>query len=458
MADVDTLYLTVAELGQQIRSRKLKSADLTRMYLDRIKALDPRLSAFVTVTENLALEEAGRADREIQGGRYRGPLHGIPYGAKDLLATRGIPTMWGSNIFKDQVFDYDATVITRLREAGAVLLGKLAMIELAGGTFYRTAAASHTGPSKNPWDLGRWTCGSSSGSGGAVAAALVPFAIGSETWGSIVCPSAFCGVSGLRPSYGRVSRHRAMANSWTLDKLGPMARSAEDCALVLEAMAGPDPADPTTRPDSWKFRAERGPFKIGVFGEGTGEIQKLMQDAIKTLSSRGHSVAPVTLPQLPYEAAISVIQRAEACSSFWPLIRDGRLEELQDEGMKVNLASGVTISAIEYIQANRLRNQIQQEIRKVFETVDVIIAPSIQFVASRLGDDLEKAFAEAADPLGALGNVAGLPGLSVPCGFSAGLPVGLLILGASGDEQTVLSVGMEFQRATDWHRRRPPIP
>ena len=226
----DVLYSTVAQLAPGIRSRRVSPVALTESYLARIEALDPKLHAFAAVTRDLALEQARRAEKEIGAGTYRGPLHGIPYGAKDLLAAKGAPTTWGAKPFEHQVFDADATVIRKLEKAGAVLLGKLAMIELAGGMGYTIPGASLTGPARNPWDTGKWTCGSSSGSGAAVAAGLVGFAIGSETWGSIVCPSSFCGISGLRPTFGRVSRHGAMPLSWTMDKLGPMARSAEDCA------------------------------------------------------------------------------------------------------------------------------------------------------------------------------------------------------------------------------------
>src|SRR5207245_1885465 len=240
----DVLFKPVTELSGLVLSREVSPVELTRAYLSRIEALDPKLGAFATVTADLALGQARQAEKEIAAGRHRGPLHGIPYGAKDLVATKGIRTTWGAKPYESQVFQEDATVVRRLREAGAVLLGKLAMIELAGGLGYSKGDASLTGAAHNPWDLDRWTCGSSSGAGAAVAAALVPFAIGSETWGSILCPSSFCGVSGLRPTFGRVSRQGAMALSWSLDKLGPMARSARDCELVLERIQGHDPDDP----------------------------------------------------------------------------------------------------------------------------------------------------------------------------------------------------------------------
>src|SRR5947209_6348991 len=242
----DVLHAPVRELAALVRGRRLSPVALAEAYLERLTRLGPKLGAVVTVTRDLGLKEAKAADREIRAGRYRGPLHGIPYGVKDLLATRGIPTTWGAAPFKDRVLDLDATVVRRLRAAGAVLVAKLAMVELAGGFGYNHADASFTGPGRNPWDTAYWSGGSSSGPAAAVAAGLVTFAIGSETSGSIITPAAYCGVSGLRPTYGRVSRHGAMALSWTLDKLGPICHCADDCGLVLAAIAGRDPPDPTT--------------------------------------------------------------------------------------------------------------------------------------------------------------------------------------------------------------------
>jgi len=244
----ETLFLTVRELAERIRTGAMSPVELTQSYLERAKRLGPRWNAYALLTPELALQQARVAQQEIAAGHYRGPLHGIPYAAKDLLAVRGLPTTWGARPYVTQQFDFDATVIARLREAGAVLLGKAAMIELAGGMGYRYASASVTGGAKNPWNVGCWTCGSSSGSGAIVAGALAAFAIGTETWGSIVCPAAFCGISGLRPTYGRVSRHGGMVLCASLDKIGPMARSAADCGTVLAAIAGHDPLDSSSLP------------------------------------------------------------------------------------------------------------------------------------------------------------------------------------------------------------------
>src|ERR1700685_2120633 len=248
MPTEELFYLPVTELARRIEAKQLSPVDLTQLYLSRSEKFGPKLNAYARLTPDIALAQAEAAEKDIRRGHYRGPLHGIPYAAKDLLAVKGVPTTWGAKPYADQVFDYDATVIEHLNRAGAVLLGKASMIELAGGMNYRFASASLQGAAKNPWDTSCWTCGSSSGSGAIVAAGLAAFAIGTETWGSIVCPSAFCGVSGLRPTYGRVSRFGAMALAPSMDKIGPMARSAEDCARIFAVLAGHDPKDRSTMP------------------------------------------------------------------------------------------------------------------------------------------------------------------------------------------------------------------
>ncbi len=261
------MFQSVRTLGGLVRTRDVSPVELAELFLDRLETLGPEYNAVVTVTRQRALKQARRAEREIAQGQYRGPLHGIPYGVKDLLATSGgIPTTWGAAPLRNQVFDYDATVIRKLEEAGAVLAAKLAMVELAGGAGYRQPHASFTGPGITPWDKTRWSGGSSTGSGAATAAGLVPFSIGSETIGSILTPAGNCGVAGLRPTYGRVSRYGAMALSWTLDKLGPLCLTADDCGLVLEAIAGPDPKDPTTSDQSYVYDYSDAP------GDGLGSL------------------------------------------------------------------------------------------------------------------------------------------------------------------------------------------
>lgn len=252
MLSEDVLYLSTRELGEQIRSGKISAVELTESYIERSKRLGPKFNAYVTITEELALTQARAAQEEISRGHYRGPLHGIPYAAKDLLAVKGYKTTWGARPYADQSFDYNATVIERLTEAGAILIGKAAMIELAGGLGYEGAEASLTGPCKNPWNTDYWTCGSSSGSGAIVSAGLANFALGSDTRGSIICPSTLCGISGMRPSFGRVSRFGVMAIAWSMDKIGPMARTADSCGLVLSAMAGHDSKDHDSLRLSWR--------------------------------------------------------------------------------------------------------------------------------------------------------------------------------------------------------------
>ena len=248
MLATSVLYESVSALAKKIEAKQISPVELTQSYLERSQKLGPKLNAYARLTPELALEQAQAAEKEIHRGHYRGPLHGIPYAAKDLLAVKGIPTTWGAKPFAEQIFDYNATVIDHLNHAGAVMIGKASMIELAGGLGYMYASASLQGESKNPWDSTCWTCGSSSGSGAIVAAGLAAFAIGTETWGSIICPSAFCGVSGLRPTFGRVSRYGAMALAYSMDKIGPMARSAEDCTRIFAAIAGHDPLDLDTLP------------------------------------------------------------------------------------------------------------------------------------------------------------------------------------------------------------------
>src|SRR5215831_7272459 len=243
MLSTETLFLPATELARRIQSKALSPVELTKAYLDRSEKIGPKLNAYARLTPEIAMQEAEAAEKEIGRGHYRGPLHGIPYAAKDLLSVKGLPTTWGAKPYENQIFDYDASVIEHLRHVGAVLIGKAAMIELAGGMNYRFASASLQGAARNPWKTACWTCGSSSGSGAIVAAGLAGFAIGTETWGSIVCPSAYCGVSGLRPTYGRVSRFGAMALAYSMDKIGPMARSAEDCGHIFAAIAGHDVKD-----------------------------------------------------------------------------------------------------------------------------------------------------------------------------------------------------------------------
>jgi aspartyl-tRNA(Asn)/glutamyl-tRNA(Gln) amidotransferase subunit A len=458
------VFSSVRELGVLVRSRKVSPVELAETFMRRLETLGPRYNAVVTVTRERAMEQARRAEAEITAGNYRGALHGIPYGAKDLLATSGgIPTTWGAAPFRDQTFDYDATVVRRLEEAGAVLVAKLAMVELAGGMGHEAADASFTGPGLNPWNVDRWAGGSSSGSGSAVSAGLVPFAIGSETWGSILIPANNCGIAGLRPTYGRVSRHGAMALSWTLDKLGPLCLAADDCGLVLEAIAGHDPDDPSTtrRP----YRYEAGPegrrFRLGVLAEAsrgaTDEVAANFQRALSDL----HQVADVEeveLPEFPYEAVARTILHTEVASSFDEFIESGGLSELTAPEGRYGPYAHTAVLATDYLRALRLRSEIGRQVDAILAKYDAIVAPTSRTVAQPLHSlrGGEQAEDRPPDYMGAIGNACGLPAISVPSGFSGeGLPTGIQFLGRAYDENAVIAVARAYQTLTDWHTRHP---
>ena len=464
MLGEDILYLSVRELGERIRSRKLSPVELTESYLNRSESIGSRLNAYAVLTGDLALREAKQAEREIRAGKYRGPLHGIPYAAKDLLAVKGYPTAWGARPYANQNFDYDATVITKLRAAGAILIGKAAMIELAGGMGYRFASASISGGAKNPWDETCWTCGSSSGSGAIAGAALAAFAIGTETWGSIVCPSAFCGVSGLRPTYGRVSRHGAMALSYSMDKIGAMGRTAEDCALVLAAISGHDAQDPASLRDvafSYGASAPLKPLRIGwltnAWRKVTPEIDSATHAAIDVLKKNGAVIKDAKLPEGPWEPAAGTIISVEGAAAFESLIESGRIAELNDPLGKVAAYVNQQIPASDYVRAVRIRAILQRKIDEMFDHFDVIAAASLPVTASPLTANLETDL-DFSDPLGGIGNVCGLPAVSVPCGFdSRKLPIGLQFVGRALDEHKVVAAARLFQQHSEWHRKRPPL-
>jgi aspartyl-tRNA(Asn)/glutamyl-tRNA(Gln) amidotransferase subunit A len=459
------LDLTVTELGRKIRAREVTPTELVLGFLGRIERFDPDLHAFVTVTKDLALQQAGAAERDLASGRDRGPLHGIPFGAKDLLSTAGIRTTWGAKPYADQIPDRDATVIRKLREAGAVLLGKCAMIELAGGMGYDIAGASLTGAARNPWDTGRWTCGSSSGSGAAVAARLLPFAIGSETWGSIVCPSSFCGITGLRPTYGRVSRHGAMALAWTMDKLGPMARSAADCEIAIEAIAGQDPDDPTSAgeplgPAIGIEGAKR--MKVGVLRTETPKnadaaVIKSFDRALDDLRRAGVALEEIKLPDFPFEEAAWILVTAEGAASFESLFDNGRVRMLADPGAGLALPTSKLVLATDYLKAMRIRTVAQKAMADLYTKWDAVVGLATHYTASPVDAKLSDYFSES-DPLGGTGNLCGLPGLAVPCGHgSDGLPVAMVFMTGAFEERKALALGKLYQSVTDWHTKRPPL-
>ena len=459
----EVLWRPVRELGELLRSRKVRAVDLAELYLDRLERIGPRYNAVVTVMRDHALGQARRADAEIASGRWRGPLHGIPYGAKDLLATAGAPTTWGAAPYREQHFDFDATVIRKLEVAGAVLCAKLAMIELAGGMGYRQPNASFTGPCINPWAPDAWSGGSSSGSGAAVASGLVPFAIGSETWGSILSPAGYCGLAGLRPTYGRVSRHGAMALCWTLDKLGPLALTADDCGLVLSAIAGPDPADPTASDRVYRYdAAERRSFRFGVLRDATDgceeAVVKNFQRSLETLRTMG-SVEEVTLPDLPWEQTTRIILQVEAASAFEDLIESGGITGLTAPEVHFIPYARDTILAKDYVEAMRVRGLMAREADRVLARYDALVAPGRLNEAPVLGQDFRSAItATARDVMGAVGNGAGLPAVCVPNGMGArGLPTSLQFMSRAWEENAALAAARAYQAMTDWHTRHPRV-
>jgi aspartyl-tRNA(Asn)/glutamyl-tRNA(Gln) amidotransferase subunit A len=468
MISADILYLSAAELGKRIQSKSLSPVELTKAYLDRSEKLGPKLNAYARLTPEIALEQAAAAEKEIGRGHYRGPLHGIPYAAKDLLATRGAATTWGAKPYENQMLDYDATVVENLHRAGAVLVGKAAMIELAGGMNYRFASASLEGAAKNPWNTSCWTCGSSSGSGAIVAAGLAAFAIGTETWGSIICPSAYCGVSGLRPTFGRVSRYGAMALSYSMDKIGPMARSAEDCAHVFAVIAGHDIKDLSTLPlDKAAFtyspsaELSAKPLRVGWLSNAWKQMDPHAEKAIEAGERAVRKMFPgtrnATLPEGPFEAAGGVIIGVEGAAAFRDLIRSGKLAQLSDPLGQINGYVNEQIDAADYVRALQVRGILQQKMEALFDGLDVLVAASQPLGANAIDANLETELTFP-DPLGAIGNLCGLPALSVPCGFTDhNLPVGLQFVARAGNDLAVIRAARTFQQRTDWHRKHPKL-
>lgn len=459
--DADLSFKTAAELGTLLRKRKVSSVELTQLFLDRLQRYAPKYNALAELTPDLAMAQARRADRWRRGRNATSPLLGIPYGAKDLLATKGIPTRWGSPPHREQVFDHDATVVRRLADAGAVLAGKIAMVELAGGGGYQYASASLHGPGLNPWNLGHWSGGSSSGSGSAVSAGLLPYALGSETWGSIVTPSSYCGITGLRPTWGLVSRHGAMELSWSMDKVGPMARSAEDCGLVLEAIAGGDPLDVVSAGRGFRFerRIGRRRFRLGILPADFTElpdIEQAFDEAVRVLRRAGMKIARAELPDHPYDEVGRTILNGEMAAAHAEFIKSDRWGELVDAGQKDGLRKALEVPAADYVRAEQKRAQIRREVLALFERFDALISPSLMTEAVTLDTNLKTLFRRRGG-YSVLGALCGVPALSVPMGFGRrGLPLGLTFTGNLFAEQVLLQLGMRYQRETDWHTRRPP--
>jgi aspartyl-tRNA(Asn)/glutamyl-tRNA(Gln) amidotransferase subunit A len=463
----DVLYLSVRELGDQMRARKISPVELTESYLARSESLGPKLNAYATITRELALKQARAAEAEIAAGHYRGPLHGVPYGLKDLIAVEGYPTTWGAKPFANQKFNYNATLVDKLNRAGAVLIGKVAMIELAGGLGYSSAHASLQGASKNPWNLKYWTCGSSSGSGAVVSAALAPWALGSDTRGSTICPGAWCGISALRPSFGRVSRYGAMAIAWSMDKLCPMARTADDCGLVLSVIGGHDPKDIDSVPGDFRYPAPelepKKPLRIGRLTNAWNKLDPGLDDcvsaALRILEQNGALVSDVAIPDGPYEQVAELTIQMEAVSSFQDLIESGRCFELEDPLGKINGYAGSEFSVTDYLQVQRVRTFLQKQIDGLFEHYDVLATAGESSAASLI----EEVDDDSDGPIGTrepdgISSLCGLPALTVPCGFSKNnLPFGVQFIGRAQNDHTVIAAARLYQSHSDWHKKRPPI-
>ncbi|MCO6452935.1 MAG: amidase [Caldilineales bacterium] len=438
--DETTLALMpMSELSYLIHTRQISSFALTELYLDRLQRFDPLLECTITLTAELALDQAKRADAELAAGRVRGPLHGIPWGAKDLLAVRGYPTTWGAAPFKDQRIDADATVVQKLEQAGAVLAAKLSLGALAWGDVW------FGGKTRSPWNTDEGSSGSSAGPGAATAAGLVGFSIGSETWGSIVSPSTACGVTGLRPTFGRVSRHGAMALSWSMDKLGPMCRSVEDCALVFAAIHGSDGLDPAARdyPFLWPVELDMAGLRIGyvanAFDQDYNGRENDLQ-TLETLRSLGLNLIPISLPDYPIPA-LGFILMVEAAAAFDELTRSGRddllVRQVKDAWPNV-FRQARLIPAVEYVQANRVRSMLMAAMAELFKDIDLYVAPSLA------GDNL------------LLTNLTGHPSLTLPNGMGdKNLPNSFTFTGGLFDESRLLAVAQLYQQATDFHRRLP---
>jgi Asp-tRNA(Asn)/Glu-tRNA(Gln) amidotransferase A subunit family amidase len=456
--DEDIAFAPVTSLSRWIESKALSSERLTKIYLDRLRRYDPQLKCVITLTPELALEQARRADAEIAAGRYRGPLHGIPWGVKDLLDTKGIRTTWGAEPFRDRVPDADAFVVRRLHEAGAVLVAKLSLGALALNDVW------FGGETKNPWVLEEGSGGSSAGPGAATAAGLVGFAIGSETEGSIIDPSMRCGVTGLRPTFGRVARTGAMTLSWSMDKLGPMARGVEDAVLVLAAISGADAGDVSSVPSRLDFEAD-GPIaglRVGYFPGWMKEATDVDRAALGTAKLIGMTPVEVSLPDWPY-GSLNTILFAEAAAAFEELTLSGGLDELKmqvPDAWPNTFRQARFLSAVDYVQADRLRRKVAEEMARLFEKVDVLLVPSLR------------------DEMMTIGNFTGHPSLTLPAGFvevgearsdwapdparplpklspKRRVPHGVTLVGRLFDEGTLGRAGIALERAFGVRGERP---
>ncbi|OKL38972.1 amidase [Pontibacter flavimaris] len=434
-------FYTIPQLAELVRTQQITSEELTTFFLDRLKKYGPTLEAVTTLTEELALQQARQADREIKAGKYKGMLHGIPFGVKDLLATRKYKTTWGATPYKDQLIDEDATVVQRLQDAGGVLVAKLTLGALAMGDVW------YGGKTRSPWDISKGSSGSSAGSAAAVAAGLLPYAIGTETLGSIVSPSTATGTTGLRPTYGRVSRHGAMALSWSMDKIGPIARSAEDCAIVFNAIYGPDGKDQSVYDVPFNYNQSINPKKLRVgylkddFAKDYGFKQN-DQAALDALQQAGVELVPLSLPDLPASDLLLTIS-VEGAAAFDELTRSGRdsLLVAQHKNAWPNIfRTARFIPAVEYLQAQRVRTLLVQQMEEKLQEVDVYISPS--FASSNL----------------VVTNLTGHPCVVVPTGFQKnGMPTTITFMGKLFGEAELLRFAQFYQSITPHEEQHPSM-
>lgn len=425
-------FLSVVELSALIRSRQVSSTELTKLYLERLKRFDPMLKCVVTLTEDVAFKQAAQADREIAAGNYRGVLHGIPWGAKDLIAYPGYPTTWGATPYKSRVLEGKATVAARLEEAGAVLVAKLSMGALAMGDLW------FGGRTRSPWDPRSGSSGSSAGSASAAAAGLVGFAIGTETLGSIISPCRACGATGLRPTFGRVSRNGCMTLAWTMDKLGPITRSIEDCALVFDAIHGADGLDfaAIDQPFEWPPKRDFSKLKIGYVSEPRRPIEN--REELRVLAKIGFELVPITLPEGLPVRAITLMLGTEASAAFDEITRKHITEGLNS--WPDTFRQGEFVPAVEYLRAARVRTKLIRAMEELMATVDLYVSS---------GQDL------------AITNLTGHPSVVFPMGFrerdGRDVPGSVILTGRLYDESTLLAVARAFQHATGDHLKRPPL-
>lgn len=464
-APEDLVYATVSDLGARLRRREISAVTLAQTCLDRIDALNPRLNAFITVTRANAIERARLADADLASGRDRGPLHGIPYALKDVIATKGILTTNGSRVSADWVPEIDATVAERLEQAGGVLVGKLNLWEFA-------MVGAAYGEVRNPWATGYSPGGSSSGAGSAVAAGLVPLAIGTDTGGSVRIPAAYCGTVGLRPTYGRVSRYGVTANAWSVDTVGPLTRTVRDTAIALTAIAGSDARDRTcTRAAVPRFDATSADLKglrVGLprehfFDALHPEVEKVVRAATETLAELGATMVAVDVPHAGEAGLARTLHLAEAASFHEQRLRDSA--SLLGPELRARLERAQSYSAADYVKALRLRTVLTDEATRAFQACDVIVAPTDRNLPARIAGSAPPVTPPSGAPRIGGGNtffssMTGIPSLAIPCGFATSgppLPISVLLHARPFDEVMLFRVGHAFQQATDWHLRRPSL-